>query len=61
MTNQLVSHTTEEKWGYPSEIINEPRNAIAFLYGFAIIGEIDTFCQKEIDSSAGGQERTKAG
>lgn len=61
MTNQLVNHTTEEKWGYLSEIINEPRNAIAFLYSFAIIGKIDTFCQKKIDSSAGVQERTKAG
>lgn len=60
MRHQLVNHTTEEKWGYLSEIANEPRNAIAFLYGFAIIGKIDTFCQKEIDSSAGVQERTKA-
>lgn len=61
MTNQLVNHTTEEKRGYLSEIINEPRNAVVFLYGFAVIGKIVTFCQREIDSSAGVQERTKAG
>lgn len=61
MTNELVNRIREEEWGYLSAIINEPRNAIAFLYSFAIIGKIDTFCQKEIDSSAGIQERTKAG
>lgn len=61
MKNQLVSHTKEEKCHYLSGIINEPRNAIAFLYDFAAVGKIDTFCQREIDSSAGVQERTKAG
>lgn len=61
MKNQLVSHTKEEKCRYLSGIINEPRNAIAFLYDFAAVGKIDTFCQREIDSSAGVQERTKAG
>lgn len=61
MTNRLVNHTTEVKRDCFSEILNEPRHAIAFLYGFAIIGKIDALCQKEIDSTAGLQERTKAG
>lgn len=57
MKNQLVNHTKEEKCHY----LSEPRNAIAFLYDCAVVGKIDTFCQREIDSSAGVQERTKAG
>lgn len=43
MKNQLVNHTKEEKCCYLSGIINEPRNAIAFLYDFAVVGKIDTF------------------
>lgn len=59
--NQLVNHTREEKCRYLCGIVNEPRNAIEFLYDFAVVGKIDTFCQREVDSSAGAQERTKAG
>lgn len=40
---QLVNHTKEEKCCYLSGIINEPRNAIAFLYDFAVVGKIDAF------------------
>lgn len=59
MMNQFVYYTAEEKWGCISEIIDEPRNAILCLHSFSISGKIDMFCQKEIDSSSGVQERTK--
>lgn len=58
MKNQLVNHTIERKWCYISEIINEPRKAIAFLHGFAVVGKIDTFVRKRLIALQGfGKEQ----